>query len=436
MAAILVTILSTLAAGLAIALAVDRRARGLLLIGTAYFYGSGVVFLTLLALSVLHVRWTLLTVTIAALLFVVGSWWFVVRQPPTNNHQLRTTPHLLDIVTLFTLFAYVCYATLAPLWEWDFWAIWGLKARVFLEHGGIDWRFLESRWNTFAHTDYPLLVPLNYDFAALVGGGWSDRWLGLLFVAWAAAAMLVIRALAARETTPLVAALATLVAGPIAASHYVGLAEGALIAFGGAGVLFVRHALLSDDDAAWRHGAILLGLAANAKNEGLALIVAVAAALLVVRRRDVIRLWPAVALAAPWLLLRATHSLPTDLVAGSVTDRIVARLPYLGQMARFLAEHLFNPWFWVALMAGIIIAPAARRRREAFVLIVTAVQLAFYIASYLATPHDPRWHIVTSWPRLTVQLALPIAYATIMMLADSFPGAPESADAEARPEQR
>src|SRR2546423_1537939 len=79
------------------------------------------------------------------------------------------------------------FATAARLWEWDFWAIWGLKARLFLGHGGIDWRFLESPWNTYVHPDYPLLVPFNFDFVALLNGGWSDRWLGLLSVGWAAA---------------------------------------------------------------------------------------------------------------------------------------------------------------------------------------------------------------------------------------------------------
>jgi hypothetical protein len=438
MAAALVSIISMAVLGLPVALAVDRRARGPLLIGTAFLYGSGLVFFVLLVLSVLHIPWSLLSVTVAGLLGC-SVVWFAGRRtqdpgPPALSTQ-HSAPHLLDLVTLLTLSGYALYATLAHLWEWDFWAIWGLKARVFLEQGGIDWRFLGSRWNVFAHPDYPLLVPLNYDFVALLGGGWSDRWLGVLFVAWAAAVLLIVRGLAAQELPPLPASLLTLAVASLAVSGYVGLAEGTLIAFSGAGVLFIRRAMLFEDAAAWRHGALLLGLAANVKNEGLALLVAVGIAVLVLRPRMILRLWPAAALAAPWLILRATHALPTDIVAGSVFSRIVARLPYVVPMARFLLDQLHEPWFWLALIAGIVIAPAARRRREALVLLVTAVQLAFFITSYLATPHDPRWHIATSWPRLTVQLALPITFAVIMMLAVSFPGVEESADAEARSEQ-
>jgi hypothetical protein len=438
MAAAIVSIVSMAVLGLPIALAVDRRARGPLLIGTAFLYGNGLVFFVLLALSVIGVRWTLVTV-VAGLL---GCWVAGIalvcfrRNPETQKPSNPAGLHILDAITLLTLTGYALYAMLAPLWEWDFWAIWGLKARLFLEQGGIDWRFLESRWNVFVHPDYPLLVPMNYDFVALLGGGWSDRWLGLLFVAWAAAALLIVRGLAAQELPPFPASVITLATASIAVSAYVGLAEGPLIAFGAAGVLFVRRAILFDDHAAWRHGALLLGLAANVKNEGLSLLVAVGIAVLMVRPRMVLRLWPAAALAAPWLILRAMHVPPTDIVAGSVLGRIVARLPYVEPMGRFLLARLHEPWFWLALLAGIAIAPAARRRREAFVLIVTAVQLAFFIASYMATPHDPRWHIATSWPRLTVQLELPITFAVIMMLAVSFPGVEESANAEARSEQQ
>jgi len=436
MTAALVSILSMAVLGLPVALAVDRRARGPVLIGTAFLYGSGLVFFVLMALSVIGVRWTTVTVVAGLLGCWVAGWIRVLRNREPRQLSNPVQAHILDLATLLTLTGYALFATLAPLWEWDYWAIWGLKARVFLEHGGIDWRFLQSRWNVFAHADYPLLVPLNYDFVALLGGGWSDRWLGVLFVAWAVAALLIVRGLAAQERPAFPASLLTLAAASVAVSGYVGLAEGALIAFGGAGVLFIRRAILFDDAAAWRHGALFLGLAANVKNEGLALLVAVGVAVLILKPRMVVRLWPAAALAAPWLILRAAHTLPTDIVAGSVVSRIVARLPYLVPMGRFLLDRLHQPWSWLALIAGIAVAPAARRRREAFVLLVTAVQLAFFIASYLATPHDPRWHIATSWPRLTLQLALPITFAVIMMLAVSFPGVQESADAEARSEQQ
>ncbi len=431
MAPALIAILSLIVLGIPAVLAIDRRARGPLLIGASFLYGSGLIFLILLALSIVHIRWTLLSVTIAALIAWCALWF--VKSPSTVNRQ-PSTVHWLDLLTIFTFIGYTLYATLAHLWEWDFWAIWGLKARVFLEHGGIDWRFLESPWNAFSHPDYPLLVPFNYDFVAILNGGWSDRWLGLVMVACAAAVVLIVRSLVAEETTPFVAAIITTVATTLAISRYVGLAEGPLIAFGAAAVLFLRRAILFDDHAAWRHGAVLLGFAANVKNEGIALAVSIVIAIVLVRRKSLWRLWPAVAIAAPWLILRATHVLPTDVVGGSVLSRVIAHLAQTPVIFSLLWHDLVDPWFWVCVIAGIIVAPAVRRRREAFVFLVTGIQLVFYVAAYYATPHDPRWHIVTSWPRLTVQISLPITFVVLVMLADFFPRVEQSApDAEAGP---
>jgi len=354
--------------------------------------------------------------------------WKAAASPPHSKS-------IIDLATVVTVIGYALYATIAPLAEWDFWAIWGLKARVFLDHGGIDWRFLESRWNAFAHPDYPLLVPLNYDFVALLSGGWSDRWLGVICVAWAVALLLIVRELASRETTPLIASLVTFALATLAVSRYVGLAEGALIAFGGAGVLFLRRALLFDDAAAWRHGAICLGFAACCKNEGLAMIASAAVAIVVTAqpRNRVIRLWPALLIAAPWLLMRAAHNLPNDIVQGSLTSRLLARLPHTFDIVGILARFTFEKEFWIALLAGVIVAPAAARRRESFVLLFTIVQGALCVAAYFVTPHDPLWHIGTSWPRLTGQIAVPITFVTMIVLANSFRRAEDSPHAEARP---
>ncbi len=362
----------------------------------------------------------MLTATIGGLLGCLVPWLLRGKntQQPSNPATEQQKLHWLDIPTVVSITGFALFATAAPLWEWDFWAIWGMKARVFLERGGIDWRFLESRWNTYVHPDYPLLVPLNFDFVALLNGGWSDRWLGLLSVAWAAALLLIVRDLAARESSVVPAALVTLIVVGLAASRYPGLAEGPLIAYGAAGVLFIRRALQLEDRTAWRHGALLLGLAANVKNEGVALLVAVAIALLVVRARDLLRLWPSLALAAPWLILRATHTLPTDIVSGSAMSRALERLPHAGAILMFLARRLYEPWFWVVVLAGVLIAPAAMRRREKFVLLVTVVQLAFYVGSYFATPHDVGWHVATSWSRLTDQIAIPITVVVFLMLAN------------------
>ncbi len=239
-------------------------------------------------------------------------------------------PHLVDILTLATVAGYALYAAAAAPWEIDFWAIWGLKARIFLEAGGIDWHFLESRWNVFQHSDYPLLVPLNLDFAALVAGQWDDRWMGAFFVAWGASLVAVVRSLAAREATPFYASLITFaVAACRSLSHFVGLGGGA------PGRVRPRRRCSSCDAhcatttrAAWRQGALFLGLAANCKNEGLALLAGrddCPGRPLRCRRtasfRESSGCGPHSCLPHPWMLaLRAVHgTLPTDLATGDAS---------------------------------------------------------------------------------------------------------------------
>ena len=118
------------------------------------------------------------------------------------------------------------------------------------------------------------------------------------------------------------------------------------------------------------------------------------------------------------------HDLPTAIVGNSASSRVLARLPHAGQILMFLARRLYEPWFWIALLAGVIIVPAIVAR-ERFVLIVTAIQLAFYIGSYFATPHEVAWHVMTSWSRLTDQIAIPITVVVFLALAN-YAATPES----------
>jgi hypothetical protein len=401
-------------------------------LGLGFLYATGIIYFVEFALAVAGIRWNVWNVTLPALVMAIAA--IVIGKPRFT--RLRFT--LVDILTCVSVATYALYATIARVWEWDFWAIWGLKARVFSEIHTIDWRFLESRWNDFAHPDYPLLLPLNYDYAALIGGGWSDRWLGAFTVAFAVALLLVVRELAARETTPLIASTITFAATAFALSGFIGLAEAPLIAFAGAGILFLRRAILFDDMRAMRHGAVLAGLAACTKNEGIALLVTITIALALSKRHLVWRFWPAFALALPWIVIRMLHRLPTDLARGSFATRVLHRAPHLGAASMLLLRNLNAPGVWAALLAGLLVAPHALRVRERFVLLVFVLQVAIYVVTYLGTPFNIEWQIATSWPRLTAQVATPLLVVVMLMLARTL--APEHrpeddlAHAEARPD--
>lgn len=401
-------------------------------IGLGFLYATGIIYFVELALAVVGVRWNVWNVTLTALALAIAA--IVIVKPRFTWPRFA----LVDVLTCLTVVAYALYATVARVWEWDFWAIWGIKARVFFGVHTIDWRFLESRWNDFVHPDYPLLLPLNYDYAALIGGAWNDRWLGVFTVAYAVALLLIVRELVARETTPLIASTITFAATAFALSGFIGLAEAPLIAFAGAGVLFLRRAVLFDDAAAMRHGALLAGLAACTKNEGIALLVTIVVALALSKPRLVWRFWPAFAVALPWIIVRIVYRLPTDLARGSFLMRALHRAPHLGAAGVLLLQNLHAPWIWAALLVALLVVPHALRVRERFVLIVFVLQIAIYVVTYLGTPYNIEWQIATSWPRLTAQVATPLLAVVMLMLARTL--APEHgpeddlAHAEARPD--
>ena len=81
------------------------RARGPLPLGTAYLYGSGLIFLMMLALSVEHIRWTVVSVVVAGLAAMVGSSLFVIR--PDGRVAYVTKPFKVMVPSAYTELAAV-----------------------------------------------------------------------------------------------------------------------------------------------------------------------------------------------------------------------------------------------------------------------------------------------------------------------------------------
>ncbi|HCE44751.1 MAG TPA: hypothetical protein DET40_14510 [Lentisphaeria bacterium] len=72
----------------------------------------------------------------------------------------KTEPlSLFSIVTIIVMFMIVCaHSLLMPLYEWDAFAIWGLKAKVIF-HEGLGSGYFSNPNLAYSHLDYPLLVP-------------------------------------------------------------------------------------------------------------------------------------------------------------------------------------------------------------------------------------------------------------------------------------
>ncbi|MCA1734324.1 MAG: hypothetical protein LC732_12075, partial [Acidobacteria bacterium] len=313
-------------------------------------------------------------------------------------------------------------ATLAPLGEWDFWSLWGLKAKVFYAHGGIDWDWLARPANAFSHPDYPVLLPLAYDYAAVIADSWVDRELGLLFTALAASSLLLLAA-HLRETSGsslLAATGAVVLAGPVL-SLPIGLADLPLLVFGGIALLELRSAVIEGREGRIAIAAAALVLAVLTKNEGVSLAVATTVAILVAggtrRWKLLVGVVPAGAAALLWVAVRRTRGLGTDLFEGEPLARLAAASP--GRLLRALAENPpDHPFFWLALLIAILAAGSHRLARERWLLLAVALQLGFFIGAYLITPRDLDWHVATSWSRLLGQLLLPLGFLGVLFAGE------------------
>lgn len=419
-------ILLFLAIGFALALLLDRNARGGVAIGEALLLGTGATAAIPFLYALAGVRWTRPLFLISAAIILIVAWFFAWKrgagsQPAGGHASSLATSHFMwlslpfDLYTAIGLAGYALFATIAPVWEFDYLGDWGLKARIFWEKGGIDWAFLERSFHRAIHADYPLLLPMSFDVLNLVRGGWDDRHFGVLNVVFAVALLLIVRRLAMEETgSPAVAAFIAAAMLPFAASPWIGLAEAPMATFGTAAILLLRRG-----DERVNVAAVLLGLAAFSKNEGLALIVAVAVGLAIAGRTRVIpRLWPAIAIPLPWLFARMTIHLQTDLAAGNVFSRVAAHLEHpsllLGALARY---PVGKPLYWIGIVAAIAILRSSFVVAERFALSTIVLQFAAYIGAYLTSPWDLNWHLRWSWERVVSHLSPTLTYIVLVQLA-------------------
>jgi len=411
-----------------IAGAVITRAVGLhefsgLFAGVSFLNGALFAGLLMFALSVARIPWSLtaiLVATAAVLAAIVLARRDAFRTFTLSRIERSPAELVADVLILLTLGGYALYATLSPIPEYDFIGVWGLKARVFSHAHAIDWAFLTAPENSDARIDYPIQIPLVFDFITVLRGSWDDRWLGLFFVALAAAVVFIVRGLLIAESrSAFWPRAATLAMMPAALSPWVGIGEGPLIAYGVAAAIVLRRAVRDGDPAFYRAGALLLGGCGLTKNEGLALAIAIVCGVAVASRslQALARLWPAVPIIATWMVAKRIVGLHSELISGSVSTRLIQ---HLGEWKVFVAAVGENPLghrlFWAGALVALLLTVKTVATNEKLLLTTILLQWLAYFWVYLTTPYPLRWHIDTSWERVLTQVLLLLAFLAFAQL--------------------
>lgn len=320
-----------------------------------------------------------------------------------------------DLVALLALLAFAAMA--ATLWVTltDFIYHWGYKAEHFVLARGIDYAWLAKSWNHTFHPDYPNLLPALYAATAILGGGFAAAPLMVWSVAFFALILASAREALRRsrlERLTLQATVALL--GLTLATFGLGyrLAGGADWAIALA-LVAAAPGLLGRPEpgpSSWRADlriGIPAAFAAAAKLEGLPL----AAFLVLIHaarharlgRRAFLRslsvaALPVAAVVLPWLvqihrwdLLQPGNTAPFD------RSRIG---PIAGAMLEAAAAPELHGLPWLVALLPLL----ALSRRTRPLAAVCGAQLLFYACSYVASPYEPRFYVLSNFARLLFQL--------------------------------
>jgi len=323
----------------------------------------------------------------------------------------------------------------APLWSWDHFAIWGVKARSMLAGGHLRLDFLRSLYQT--RTDHPLGVPMAW-LVLTLGEAPSPAVFKLLHALFALALVAVLWTAVRRATSsPALANAATafLAVSPLLwDSEAVGLVEVPLALWAMASLLPAPPAAPAASHCRpcrpWVAG-LALGFLPWIKQEGLVLsllLLAVALPPTLRARRGGSGATATVALlCAPALALMTGALAVQKLVLppgasfflGHWWRRGLDRLPLLMDIQRRCLSLLLQPdWlgFWIVLAALTVVALARRHRMALAMFAIVWVQVLVYELTAVVTYLPPLAHLDASFFRICAAL-VPIGLLGMAMLS-------------------
>lgn len=292
-----------------------------------------------------------------------------------------------------------------PLSLGDYLAVWGLKARAIHASGDLAAVFRVDPAGEFSHPEYPPLWPLVLAGSARLLGRYDELLLTLLRpLLLALAACLTI----ARTRAPLpwrLLASATLTLLPyFQTAAYTGYAEALLLVLVLAALLLVESPAPTPYTAA--AAGLLLALAALTKQEGVFVLLVVAALLSAGRRFRDAAVVAGTGLGlgvVPWALYRAAHGvsgLADFRFEAFGADKPFRALAAIGSLALLPAL----PWLVGAALL-LALAPAARRARRPLLAGAAGYALLLVLSFALARV-DVAWLVTWTWDRLAL---LPVA---------------------------
>ena len=428
---------------------VELRWRRLLpALGAAYLGGIALtglctVLLLIVGATVDALLFTAVALALGAALLVIGR----IRGRPRPAVGATIGP--LAIALIAVIGAFLVYQTVASAdvtTAWDAAHFWSLKAATLYHHGDLKTADFARARQIFhlSHLDYPVLQPafesIVMRFAASTSQGLVVFQLWLVLGAFVAAAAFLLRD-GSRAWLALLP-LGSLVASPSSFNPVIGDADTTMACFLALGTLALGLWLEERRPGLLALGVLLLGAAANIKNEGgafaaLVMIVALGAAIWTSRRSAALVAGGGVALAAlivPWRLWVHANgpfssditSLGTALHVGFLHDH----LPVLRTTARDTVSQLLDQGVWLVpaflVVCAICLRSGTVRRLAGFYLAAALAALVPVLWVYWTTldPH-PTTYLHNTLGRTVIGPLFLFAVALAHLLARLGPAETE-----------
>ena len=420
--------------------------------GPAYLAGIAIVLPLVSAGLVLGLPFTVVTFAAIAIAAAVAAGALARRRPAAPPAHARRVPATraeravlvgaAAIVVLYLGYAALSVRHLAVVGDNAF--IWSHRATAlfFFDHLNAD--YFQGSVYARNHLDYPLLRSLLEAINARAAGVLDLRWAPVeLYALWGAfvwTAGWLLFAAGGRAVAWVGVLLALAVLPSVREQTSQGYADPLVGSFTALGALAVALWLQSGRRGFAVFGALMLGAAANTKNEGLVAAIAVAGLATVVvlvraprgeRGRTLLTAWPAGAVLAvsvlPWQLwLKVNHVVNADTLSlgkgldpSALADRSHrARLAWdaiLGSLADADAWLLMPPLF-----AAVAVGCLALRRARALVAFyagVIAILLAALVWVYWISTLEIHQHLLFSVDRTVIDIVLVTGVGLAHLLA-------------------
>lgn len=355
--------------------------------------GALVVAGVLATLSMASVGWSRgVVIPIVSLIAAVSVFLAV----PISRNNPRRKADTLAIASLGVIGLLVAYGLItARVTCRDLFVFWGTAAVQFYRAGGVTLGHAGHLIVMRMRPGYPLLVPLNYDWAAVVAGQFS-WWAAVLTSGLLLLGSVALVRASSRDDRGVVLMAATM-AYSFALAHVAGGAEPMLIFFETLAIIGVTF--IPDP----RGQVVIAGLglagAVMTKMEGATFAFALVLAMLAARRsfkRTIAIAAPAAILLVTWLGFVKAHHLSEYYRTAILPMYFGTTLKALAALAKAASYDLYGlPW----LIPIVLILLAPNRRNAAIPLMVSLLTFGAALFFYFHIP-DPAWWILDSAPRV------------------------------------